>query len=89
MTELHHQLQQVSKQINEAQAEVLNAQGANLELVEQAEEKIKEARQSLQNIQDENGKEALENAQFQQAFETLHDVRQQIQEVQQNRHDIL
>lgn len=89
MAELHQELQQVSSQINQAQEDVLNAQGANMELVEDAEIKIEQARQALQTLQNTNGKEALENTQFQQAFETLHDVQQQIQEAQQNRNDIL
>jgi len=89
MEQLHQQLQQISQQINAAQEDILRAQGSDLQLIEEAELKIQQAHEQLKMLQNQNGTKATENAQFQQAFEELHDVRQQIQEAQQNNNDIL
>jgi len=86
---MHQELQQVSSQIKEAQASVFQAQGSDARMLEQAELIIQEARQNLQMISKQNGTEATGNAQFQQAYEELHDIRQQIQEAQQNNNDVL
>lgn len=89
MSELHDQLQQVSRQITAAQEDILIAQGSNTETIEEAEMKIEQARATLQMLKEQNGREAIDNAQFQNAFEKLHDVSQQIQEAQQNINDLL
>ncbi|WP_246001165.1 hypothetical protein [Oceanobacillus piezotolerans] len=89
MENIHTELQQASREINEAQEAVLQAQGRDEHLLEQAEQKIKRAADVLQNIQEHGGLEITKNSQFQQAYEELHDVRQQVQEAQQNNHDIL
>lgn len=89
MSELHDELQRVSRQIKAAQEDILIAQGSNAKIIEQAEMKIQEVRDKLQLLQEKNGREAINHPQFQHAFEELHDVRQQIQEAQQNMNDLL
>ncbi|GGH70745.1 hypothetical protein GCM10010978_05990 [Compostibacillus humi] len=86
---LHEQLQQASRNVKEAQEAVLQAQGQDLALIEVAQAKLEEAEQVLEQLQQQFGTEATENPQFQQAFESLHDTRQQAQEAQQNITDIL
>lgn len=81
---LHETLQEASRQVKEAQEMVLQAQGADYELLQQAEQQLKEAEQVLREAQAQSGTEATENPQFQQAFEQLHDIRQQLQDVNQN-----
>lgn len=85
---MHEKLQQTSKMLKDAQASVLQAQGQNLQRLEQAEELLNQTENELRNLQNQAGTEATENSQFQQAFEDLHDIRQQVQEAQQNIHDI-
>jgi aspartyl/asparaginyl-tRNA synthetase len=85
---LHEKLQQASKLVNEAQESVLQAQGQNLQVVEQAHHMLEQAENELKSVQNQAGTEATENPQFQQAFEALHDVRQQVQEAMQNMKDI-
>ncbi|MBY7143143.1 hypothetical protein KFZ56_08745 [Virgibacillus sp. NKC19-3] len=87
--DIHHQLQQVSKQLHEAQATARLAQGSDLSLLEQANQQLSQVERMLQHVQNQAGTEATENAQFQQAYEQLHDTRQQVQEAQQNNNDIL
>ncbi|PAV28133.1 hypothetical protein CIL05_18685 [Virgibacillus profundi] len=86
---LHQQLQQASQQIHDAEENVRLAQGSDPNLLEQAEQELKKAEQVLENAQNQAGTEATENAQFQQAFQQLHDTRQQVQEAQQNNSDVL
>lgn len=86
---IHEQLQQASQQIKEAQEAILQAQGYDREILEQAEQQLLQAEQGLQNTQTQAGTEATENAQFQQAYEKLHDTRQQVKEAQQNINDVL
>lgn len=86
---LHQTLQQASQQIKQAQEAVIGAQGADLKQLEQAEQQLQQAEKDLQNAQNQAGNEITENAQFQQAFEELHDVRQQVKEAQQNNNDVL
>ncbi|MBU8790743.1 hypothetical protein [Oceanobacillus caeni] len=86
---LHEELQRASALVNAAQEAVIQAQGQDMEVLEQAEQQLKSAEQTLRNLQRQAGTEATQNSQFQQAFEELHDVRQQVQEAQQNINDIL
>lgn len=86
---LHDELQIASSQVNAAQEAVIQAQGQDAQMLEMAEQALNQAEQVLRGLQDQAGREATENAQFQQAFEELHDVRQQVQEAQQNINDIL
>ncbi|HAM79707.1 hypothetical protein [Ornithinibacillus bavariensis] len=85
---LHEKLQRVSEMVNDAQEAVIQAQGQNLHVLEHAYSLLKQAENELKNVQNQAGAEATENPQFQQAFEELHDVRQQVQEAQQNIADI-
>ncbi|MUK87951.1 hypothetical protein GMD78_06005 [Ornithinibacillus sp. L9] len=85
---LHDQLQHASRQVKDAQAAVLQAKGSNPELLEQAEQQLQQAEQILEKAQ-QAGTEATENPQFQQAYEELHDIRQQVKEAQQNNNDVL
>ena len=85
---MHEKLQQASKMLKDAQAAVLQAQGQGLQILEQAQRMVEQAENELKNLQNQAGREATENAQFQQAFEELHDIRQQVQEAQQNINDI-
>nr|WP_306798652.1 hypothetical protein [Oceanobacillus saliphilus] len=86
---MHEQLQHASQQIKEAQDAILRAQGYDRKLLEQAEQQLQEAEQALQHTQDQAGTEATENSQFQQAYQNLHDTRQQVKEAQQNINDVL
>ena len=86
---LHQQLQQASQQIKGAKQAVSDAQGSDAELLEQADSQLQQAEHALEQAQNEAGTEATENPQFQQAFEQLHDTRQQVQEAQQNNNDVL
>lgn len=85
---LHEILQQASQQINEAQEAISQAQGSDANLLEEAEQQLNQAEQHLQSAQNESGTEATETPQFQQAYEQLHNTRQ-VQEAQQNNHDVL
>lgn len=85
---LHQQLTEASRQIKEAQEAVIQAQGTNPDLIKQAHDKLQQAEQVLESAQ-KAGKEATENPQFQQAYEALHDTRQQVQEAHQNNNDLL
>ncbi|GAA0614273.1 hypothetical protein GCM10009001_34430 [Virgibacillus siamensis] len=86
---LHEQLQQVSQHIEDAQETARQAQGSNQQLLSQADQLLKQAEQDLVHARNQAGAEATENAQFQQAYEQLHDTRQQVQEAQQNNNDVL
>ncbi|WP_077330117.1 hypothetical protein [Virgibacillus siamensis] len=86
---LHAQLQQASRQIQEAQEAARQAQGSNEQLLNQAGQLLDQAQHDLEHAQNQAGTEATENAQFQQAYEQLHDTRQQVQEAQQNNRDVL
>lgn len=81
---LHDTLQRASRQVKEAQEMVIRAQGADQHLLEQAERQLKEAELVLQQAQDQSGTETTENPQFQQAYEQLHHIRQQLQDVTHN-----
>ncbi|WP_047986015.1 hypothetical protein [Ornithinibacillus californiensis] len=86
---MHEKLQQASKMLKEAQQAVIQAQGQDIQTVERAHELLNQAESELQNLQNQAGREAIENSQFQQAFESLHDIRQQAQEAAQNIRDEL
>ncbi|WP_077622928.1 hypothetical protein [Sediminibacillus massiliensis] len=81
---LHEQLQQISRHLQEAQSSILEARGTDPELMAQAHEQLQRVEQELQDTQHQSGKEATENSQFQQAYEQLHDTRQQMQQLKQN-----
>ncbi|WP_102028415.1 hypothetical protein [Salirhabdus sp. Marseille-P4669] len=81
---LHQQLQQLSKKIHDAEQAVLDAQGSQPELLEQALQQLEEVERELQNAQNESGIEATHNPQFQQTYEQLHDIRQQVQDIKRN-----
>lgn len=86
---LHQMLQQASKRIHEAQELGREAQGSNETLLEEALQLLLLGEQQLKNARQQAGTEATENPQFQQAYEQLHNTRQQLQEAEQNNHDIL
>ncbi|MEC5424833.1 hypothetical protein QGM71_15205 [Virgibacillus sp. C22-A2] len=88
-TNLHGKLQQISQHIAEAQEAVRLAQGSDPQLLLQAQEQLQQAEKELQQTKDLEGTAATENSQFQQAYEQLHDTRQDIQEAQQNNNGIL
>ncbi|MUK90520.1 hypothetical protein GMD78_19370 [Ornithinibacillus sp. L9] len=80
---LHQQIQQASQQIADAQQAFANAQGNNVELLKHANEQLQHAEQALQDANKLSGEEATRNPQFQQAYQRLHDTRQQMQEAKQ------
>ncbi|WP_112182557.1 MULTISPECIES: hypothetical protein [Paraliobacillus] len=86
---LHFQLQDISKKIQAAQHDVMQAQGKDPHLLQQAQELLQLAEDALHSTREQAGTEATENPQFQQAAEELHDIRQQVQEAQQNNSDVL
>ncbi|MFA1822812.1 hypothetical protein ACDX78_22125 [Virgibacillus oceani] len=86
---LHQILQQASKSIKEAQETAFEAQGSNEEMLDQAVQLLLQGEQELEYARMQAGTEATENPQFQQAYEQLHDTRQQLQEAQQNNNDVL
>ncbi|WP_164669325.1 hypothetical protein [Virgibacillus doumboii] len=86
---LHEQLQQASQHLHDAQEAARRAQGSDAQLLEQADQLLNQAEKDLQHARNQGGREATENAQFQQAYEQLHDTRQQVQEAQQNNNDVL
>ncbi|RDW17357.1 hypothetical protein CWR48_14260 [Oceanobacillus arenosus] len=86
---LHSKLQQASQLIDEAKDNVRLAQGSDLGLLQQAEQQLQQVEQHLQDVKNESGSEATNNPQFQQAYEQLHDTRQQVQEAQQNNNEVL
>lgn len=86
---LHQLLQQASKSIQEAQVTASEAQGSNEILLNQAVQLLLKGEQTLEKARHQGGTEATENSQFQQAYEQLHDTRQQLQEAQQNNNDVL
>ncbi|WP_330948483.1 hypothetical protein [Virgibacillus sp. MG-45] len=86
---LQLQLQHVSSKIKAAQDAILQAQGTNKTLLEQAYEQLHQAEGELKNAQQTYGTTAINHPHFQQAYEALHDTRQQVQEAQQNIDDIL
>ena len=86
---LHQELGKISNQIQAAQQAVLKAQGTDSTLLEQAHQQLQQAEDALEDTRIQAGTEATENPQFQQASEELHDIRQQVQEAQQNNSDVL
>jgi histone-lysine N-methyltransferase MLL2 len=86
---VHQELVHASEQILAAKQAVLEAQGSDPQLLEQAQQQLIVAEQVLQIAQNKGGTVATENPQFQQAYEQLHDTRQQVQEATQNNNDIL
>src|SRR5699024_11237115 len=86
---LHQQLPPASQQIQGGKRAVSDAQGSDAELLDRAASQLQQADHALEQAQNEAGTEATENPQFQQAFEQLHDTRQQVQEAQQNNNDVL
>jgi aspartyl/asparaginyl-tRNA synthetase len=86
---LHEKLQQASRMLKEAQEAVIQAGGQDLQILEQAENALNQVENELRHVQNQAGTEATQNSQFQQAFESLHDIRQQVQEAQQNINDVL
>ncbi|WP_067724821.1 hypothetical protein [Oceanobacillus damuensis] len=87
--DIHQRLQEASHQIKEAQEAIIRAQGHDRQLLEQAEQQLLQAEQALQATGEQAGSEATENSQFQQAYQKLHDTRQQVKEAQQNINDVL
>lgn len=85
---LHELLQQASNRIQEAQEAFREAQGSNETFFEQAVRLLTEGEQVLKNAQQQAGTEATENPQFQQAYEQLHDTRQQLQDIKHNNHGV-
>lgn len=86
---LHQRLQQASGQIKEAGQAVIQAQGSDDQLLELAQKQLQQAEQELKSAQNTAGTEATDNSQFQQAYEKLHDTRQQIQEIKKNNNNVL
>lgn len=86
---LHQTLQEASRKIKAASDAVIRAQGSDAQLIEQAESYLQAAEENLQQARKTSGSEATENPQFQQAYELLHDTRQQVSEAQQNNNEIL
>ncbi|GGM28344.1 hypothetical protein GCM10011351_12820 [Paraliobacillus quinghaiensis] len=86
---LHQELQRISDQIQAAQQAVLQAQGTDSNLLQQAHQQLQQAEDALESTRIQVGTEATDNPQFQQASEELHDIRQQVQEAQQNNSDVL
>lgn len=83
---IHQNLQEASHIIQEAQQTAINAQGTDAEELRRAQEKLERAEQELNQARMQGGLEAVENPQFQQASEQLHDTRQNVQDaLQQNR----
>ncbi|MBB6452714.1 histone-lysine N-methyltransferase MLL2 [Salirhabdus euzebyi] len=81
---LHEQLQLVSHQIQDAQQTVIDSQGSNAQQLENALDQLQQVEKQLQLAKDQAGTEATENPQFQQAYEQLHNIRQQIAEMKQD-----
>ncbi|WP_085993236.1 hypothetical protein [Oceanobacillus senegalensis] len=86
---IQQKLNQASQNIKQAQDSVLQAQGRDQQLLQQAQQNLQQAEDELNNLQNQMGKELTENPQFQQAFESLHDTRQQVSEATQNINDTL
>ncbi|MRG87139.1 hypothetical protein [Salinibacillus xinjiangensis] len=84
---LHEMLQQASHQIQEANETLIDAQGEDPELIQQAQQQLERVEQELHTAQQQAGQEATENPQFQQAFEQLHNTRQHIQDLRHNNKD--
>lgn len=87
--QLHQQLQQASQQIKSAESSVQMAQGSDPIELENAEQQLQQAEETLKFASAKGGREATENSQFQQAYEQLHDLRQQVQKAQQKNDDTL
>jgi len=73
-----------SKQIKDAGEFVFVAQGSDAKSIQQAHQLLQQAEQQLDSTQSLYGVEVTENSQFQQAFEQLHDMRQQVTEAKAN-----
>jgi len=82
---LHEQIQLAGNKIQEAQEVFQEAQGSNEKLLDQAVQLLMDGERELEQAQNQAGKDATENPQFQQAYEQLHDTRHQLQEVKQNK----
>lgn len=81
---LQQKLDQASKQIKDAEECILIAQGSDTTSIQQAHQLLQQAEQLLESTQNSLGAEATENPQFQQAFEQLHNTRQQVTEAKEN-----
>ncbi|MFD1337011.1 hypothetical protein ACFQ4N_15790 [Oceanobacillus iheyensis] len=81
----HHEIEQCTVQVQQAYQLIEQAKSANgdMEQLMQAEQQLLQAEQHLKATQHQFGNAALENAQFQQTEEQLHDARQQIDTIKQ------
>ncbi len=84
---LHQQLELAAQQFTNAYQLIQQAKtnGDEQELL-QAQDQLLQLDHLLKSAQIQAGEEALENAQFQQTFEKLHNARQEIEEFRQNQH---
>jgi chromosome segregation ATPase len=81
---IQQQLVHVSRHMKQAETYMVNAQGANQSLLEQSHQNLDQAENMLEQLQDNLGETATQNPQFQQAYEKLHDTRQQLDETKKN-----
>ena len=75
----HHEIERCTNQVKQAYQMIVQAKtNGNIEQLEQAEQQLLQAEEYLKATQAHFGSEALENPQFQQTAEQLHDARQEI-----------
>ena len=85
---IHQKLQQASQIIQEAVQTYMEAQGQDPQLMQQTLDQLKQAENQLESVQQEGGKEATDNPQFQQAYEQLHDMRERIELTSDHKDDL-
>ncbi|MUV36487.1 hypothetical protein JNUCC1_00289 [Lentibacillus sp. JNUCC-1] len=81
---LTERIQQAHAQIKDTETMIGDAQGSDTSVYDQAIDELNKAEASLKSIQSSAGKSATENPQFQQAYEQLHNLRGDIQELNEN-----
>lgn len=75
----HHEIEECTKQVKQAYQMIVQAKtNENMEQLEQAQQQLLQAEEHLKSTQERFGSEVLNNPQFQQTEEQLHDARQEI-----------
>ncbi|BAC15254.1 hypothetical protein [Oceanobacillus iheyensis HTE831] len=76
----HQEIQECTNQVKQAYQMIIQAKtSGNMEQLAQAQEQLLQAEEHLKYTQERFGTEALNNPQFQQTEEQLHDARQEIE----------
>ncbi|GLO68002.1 hypothetical protein AQ616_02010 [Oceanobacillus sp. E9] len=76
----HHEIEKCTNQVKQAYQMIVQAKtNGDMDQLMQAQQQLLQAEEHLKATQERFGNEALNNPQFQQTEEQLHDARQEIE----------